>query len=108
MNKLINGRPMNELKLDGRKVAVISSYGDCYIAMAHTDMDLDCYLEWAEIVKPEPKPDANGWWKMEEKQPEHLQIVLLCSITDYVKRVAYCEDLRHSYSYWKLWEGPCE
>lgn len=24
---------------------------------------------------PEPHPDANGWWRIEDKEPEHLQFV---------------------------------
>jgi hypothetical protein len=72
MVKLINGQPMSELKRDGRLVLIRN---DTRIYTGHAyEATIGC--EWAEILAPEPKPDANGWWNFSEKRPDQGQEVM--------------------------------
>lgn len=115
MSKLINGRPMSELKLDCRPIAVIQR-DRVYICYANPEFDINSCEEWAEILKPEPKPDANGWWKFADKMPEDGSIVQMAKRTsDYgskhkVSTVIYrdIETYFSAFTHWKLWESPCE
>lgn len=70
MPKLLNGRPMNELVYDGRLILTIDRDGFPRIYAAKAWMNDYLFTEWMEIIRPDPKPDANGWYKSSEIQPD--------------------------------------
>lgn len=70
MSKLLNGRPMNELVYDGRLILTIDRDGFPRIYAAKAWMNDYLFTEWMEIIRPDPKPDANGWYKSSEIQPD--------------------------------------
>lgn len=71
MPKLLNGRPMDELVCDNRLILVIGRDGLPQIFDAENWVKKESrFTEWMEIIRPDPKPDANGWYKSSEIQPD--------------------------------------
>ena len=70
MPKLLNSRPMDELVCNGRPILVIDGDGFPQIFDAENWIKKESrFTEWMEIIRPDPKPDANGWYKSSEIQP---------------------------------------
>jgi hypothetical protein len=40
---------------------------------------------------PEPKPDANGWWRIEDRKPLPRRWVILYDDSENITTVAYCQ-----------------
>lgn len=69
--KLLNERPMSELVCDGRYVAFRTSVDRVHFSPAfEVAKNNRSNVGWAELLAPEPKPDANGWWNWDEVKPD--------------------------------------
>lgn len=127
MKKLINGRPMGEIKnANSDRIVAVHNLGAVHLLQVNFGDScafnvssgravlFSDYQEWAEIVKPDPKPDANGWWCFKDKHPECGMTVQLVNKNGnreigwerhLVKIKGQC-DFSGSWSHWKPWEGP--
>lgn len=112
MSKLLNGQPYSELKSDPVRF-LVALWRDGTVTVARSDDLASCTTctEWAEILKPEPKADANGWWKLSDKNPDNKQFIVFCHLEDkqFGKPIFYNADIGHSgWSHWKPFDGPVE
>lgn len=115
MPKLLNGRPMDELVCDGRPVLVIDTNDLTYLIRANSNLAKSIYVEWMEIIRPDPKPDANGWYKSSEIQPdqEGKSVLIMHKagnaghIIKYWRIEQYCVD-PEIYSHWRYIDLPVE
>lgn len=107
MSKLLNGRPIQTLKCDGRLVLVKHINGHIGLEYAIPTFVRSEYEEWTEILKPEPKADANGWWRFEDKQPEHRQKIIWHNVSGGAfGATMWHENNSVTWSHWKPFDGP--
>lgn len=116
--KLLNERPMSELVCDGRYVVFRTGADRVHFSPAfEVAKNNRSNVGWAELLAPEPKPDANGWWNWDEAKPDFSKFWLEYFINSRGKEVVVAHSSREPGGYdatlggsfkikWKYFELP--